>query len=390
MSTEVTIQQPQAVAIQRPVMTFDREQVELLKSTICKGATDNELRLFLEVCKAKNMDPFSKQIYAIKRWDPEAQREVMTFQVGIDGFRAKADSTGLYEGQADPEWCGPDGAWKDVWLSSDPPRAARVKIFRTGFKQPMTGIASYSEYVQTKKDGTPNSVWKKSPANQLAKCAEALAFRKAFPEQLGGLYSEDEMAQADNPDRDSRGTGTVAPEMRQQPRKSRASHPRRQPPARAPPVQQPTAQAQAGVDPDVQALHARMNSKESSLKVFGELKEACVKVLGKEAGESSYYQVLGRYGVQHANEFKSTKPARECAAFIFTRLKEMQAEQAQTTDAPPVTGGSLEGAEVGDYGLLRFRDRRHSGDASRHPACRYRCRSRVARTRHLRAQDSVR
>jgi hypothetical protein len=79
-----------------------------------------------------------------------------------------------------------------------------------------------------------------------------------------------------------------------------------------------------------------MNSKESSLKVFGELKEACVKVLGKEAGESSYYQVLGRFGVQHANEFKSTKPARECAAFIFTSLKQIQADQAQTPDAPPV------------------------------------------------------
>ena len=282
------------------------------------------------------MDPFSKQIYAIKRWDPESQREVMTFQVGIDGFRAKADSTGLYEGQADPEWCGADGQWKDVWLSPEPPRAARVRLFRTGFRQPMTGIASYSEYVQVKKDGTPNSVWKKSPANQLAKCAEALAFRKAFPEQLGGLYSDDEMGQADNARHDSPGTGTVAPEMRQQPKEE----PRKPAPpttGQGSPVQQPTAQAQPGVDPDVQALWARMTSKESSLKVFAELKDACKKVIG-EGGESSYYQVLGRFGVQHANEFKSTKPARECAAFIFTRLKEIQAEAKpadQPTDAPP-------------------------------------------------------
>jgi phage recombination protein Bet len=336
MTQEIITQQPQALAAQK-VMTFDREQVELLKSTICKGATDNELRLFLEVCKAKNMDPFSKQIYAIKRWDLEAQREVMTFQVGIDGFRAKADSTGLYEGQLPPQWCGADGVWRDVWLSPGPPAACRVSVLRKGFREPMTATALYTEYVQVKKDGSPNSMWRKMAAGQLSKCAEALAFRKAFPEQLGGLYSEDEMAQADNPDRDSRGTGAVAPEMRQQPKE--------EPRKPAPPpttgqgaaVQQPAAQTQPGVDPDVQALHARMNSKESSLKVFGELKEACVKVLGKEAGESSYYQVLGRFGVQHANEFKSTKPARECAAFIFTRLKEMQADQAQTPDAPPVT-----------------------------------------------------
>ena len=336
MTQEITIQPPQQ-ALQKPI-TFDREQVDILKSTICKGASDNELRLFLEVCKAKNMDPFSKQIYAIKRWDPDAQREVMTFQVGIDGFRAKADSTGLYEGQLPPQWCGPDGVWRDVWLSSDPPAAAKSTIFRKGFKEPMVSIALYREYVQVKKDGTPNSVWRKSPANQLAKCAESLNFRKAFPEQLGGLYSDDEMGQADSPDPRSTGTGTVAPEMRQQPKEE----PRKPAPpttGQGSPVQQPTAPAQPGVDPDVQAMWARMTSKESSLKVFAELKDACKKVIG-EGGESSYYQVLGRFGVQHANEFKSTKPARECAAFIFSRLKEIQAEAKpadQPTDAPPVT-----------------------------------------------------
>ena len=137
----------------------------------------------------------------------------------------------------------------------------------------------------------------------------------------------------------SEGTGTVAPEMRPQPKEE----PRRTPPpqttGQGAAVQQPTAQTQPGVDPDVQALWARMGSRESALKVYAELKEACVKVLGKEAGESSYYQILGRYGVQHANEFKTQKPVRECAAFIFTRLKEIQAEQAkpaeQPTDAPP-------------------------------------------------------
>ena len=150
---------------------------------------------------------------------------------------------------------------------------------------------------------------------------------------LRGLYSDDEKGQAD--EEPSRGTGTVAPEMRQQPKEE----PRRPAPppttGQGSPVQQPTVQAQSGVDPDVQALWARMTSKESSLKVFAELKDACKKVIG-EGGDSSYYQVLGRFGVQHANEFKSTKPARECAAFIFSRLKEIQADQAGVPDAPPV------------------------------------------------------
>ena len=145
------------------------------------------------------------------------------------------------------------------------------------------------------------------------------------------------------PDEDPyRGTGTVAPEMRPQPKEEPRKQAQTQTTGQGAPVQQPTAKATPPVlvDPDVRALWARMNSKESSLKVFGELKASCVTVLGKEAAESSYYQVLGRYGVQHANEFKSTKPARDCAAFIFTRLREIQDEKTkeleQQDDAPPV------------------------------------------------------
>jgi phage recombination protein Bet len=347
MSANLELQKTETQALAKPI-SFDREQVELLKTTICKGATDNELKLFLEVCKAKNLDPFSKQIYAIKRWDPDAGREVMTFQVGIDGFRAKADATGLYEGQLPPQWCGPDGIWRDVWLSPGPPAACRVAVLRKGFREPMYATALYSEYVQTKKDGTPNSMWRKMPAGQLSKVCEALAFRKAFPEQLGGLYSEEEMQQADNPDRDSAGTGRVPPEMRPTAKQQEQAQPRPTPPPPAQtvqqPVQQPTQPA-GDVDPDVQAMFARMTSKAAMLTVFDELKKSCVLVLGPEAGEKSYYQVLSHYGVQHANEFRSTKPAKECAAYLFTRLKEVQAERAAEAQPQP-EAAAPEGPEV--------------------------------------------
>lgn len=202
--TESTQQNGAAIAVKTTsaIHEWDKGYQNLVKATILKPSkrapTDAELAFFAEQVQRTGLSPFHKQIYGIYRWDKKAGGEVMQTQVGIDGFRLIAERTGKYLGQEGPFWCGPDGVWSDVWLHDGPPFAARVGVLKTGRQVPTFAVAKWSEYVQTGRDGKPSGRWGQMPSNQLAKCAEALALRKCFPAELSGLYTPEEMDQADS------------------------------------------------------------------------------------------------------------------------------------------------------------------------------------------------
>jgi phage recombination protein Bet len=158
---------------------------------------------FLAHCRRTGLDPIARQIYAIERGGKWG------IQVSIDGFRLVAERSHRYAGQKPVEWTADGVTWVPVWLADEPPAAARATVLRSDFEEPMVAVARYSSYVQLidEYDGpynnrqrtgrkVPGEMWARMPEVMIAKVAEALALRKAFPQELSGLYTEDEMDQA--------------------------------------------------------------------------------------------------------------------------------------------------------------------------------------------------
>jgi phage recombination protein Bet len=157
-------------------------------------------QVFMHVAQRIGLDPFARQIYMIARRERQDDGQYIakwTIQTGIDGFRLIAERHPQFAGTLDPEWCGPDGAWHDAWVAKQPPVAARVKVLRRDRQHPISLPVRFDEFAATKRDGGLMGQWRTKPAHMIAKVAEAASLRKAFPQDLSGLYTDDEMAQVD-------------------------------------------------------------------------------------------------------------------------------------------------------------------------------------------------
>ena len=173
-----------ALAVNSNQNFWDDQQLAALKQIGLANAPKPELAVFLHYCQRTGLDPFARQIYMIERGGR------YTIQSSIDGLRIVAQRSNEYAGQAGPFWCGADGVWTDVWLQATPPIAAKVGVMRKGFTEVLWAVAKFESY------NANSPIWKKMPDLMIAKCAEALALRKAFPNDLSGIYTAEEMEQA--------------------------------------------------------------------------------------------------------------------------------------------------------------------------------------------------
>lgn len=169
-------------------LEFSAEQRALVRNTFANGANEQEFAVLMEIAATRRLNPFMKQIYFVKRYDKKANREVWSCQVSIDGLRAIAERTGKYDGQDEPEY---------TYNAEKLIVSCKVKVYRKDWTRPAVGIAYWDEFVQTTKEGNPTSFWNTMGHVMLGKCAEAQALRKAFPEDMSGLYTGDEMQHAE-------------------------------------------------------------------------------------------------------------------------------------------------------------------------------------------------
>lgn len=184
-----------ALATNNPKALWTKDQIALITRTVAKGATMDELSLFLYTANKVKLDPLAKQIYfsKYKLSDGTSQMAIIT---GIDGYRAVAERSGGYAGSDDVIY---DGG-KEYEPGKEPanPSKATITIYRivSGQRVAYTATARWKEYLPG--NAKKQFMWKKMPYLMLGKVAEALALRKAFPQDLSGLKIIEEMDQAES------------------------------------------------------------------------------------------------------------------------------------------------------------------------------------------------
>jgi phage recombination protein Bet len=168
---------PAAPATVEPSSPWNGEQLEILKRDL-GIRNDDHLAYFAQVATHKGLDPFLGEIV------PVYYGGDMVIQETVEGLRTIAERSGLYDGYDGPYWCGPDLAWKPVWLADEPPAAARYFVRRKDWAEPASGVARWKSSVQLDRHGKPQPIWRDRPDEMLGKTAEVRALKRAFPKEF--------------------------------------------------------------------------------------------------------------------------------------------------------------------------------------------------------------
>ena len=171
-----------------PERRYTSQDLAALRSTVTKGATDEEIHYFIQYCRARQLDPFAGQVHFVKRQDG------VSFQMGVHGKRAVAERTKRHMGEDDPLWYDDrTREWVSFWDRDYHPYAAKVVIYKLmpdNQVKPITGIAKWNEYYP---GDTKGFMYNKMPSFMLAKDAASQAYQRGYPELLGGIYDEGEV-----------------------------------------------------------------------------------------------------------------------------------------------------------------------------------------------------
>lgn len=176
----------------------EQELMKVLQTSLYPGAAPDSIRMVLGYCKAAGLDPMQKPVHIVPMWDGKAKQMRDVVMPGVNLYRTQAARSGECAGVTEPEF-GPDVTEKIGGQEITYPQWCRVTVSRrlpTGEIVAFTAREFWRENYAVKggqeKSIAPNAMWTKRPYGQIAKCAEAQALRKAFPE-IASQPTADEM-----------------------------------------------------------------------------------------------------------------------------------------------------------------------------------------------------
>lgn len=174
------------------------ETFRVLKETVWPDAEDRTVLLAADYCRARNLDPFKKPVHIVPVYSKKQKKMVDTIWPGISEYRVTANRTGNYAGR-DETVFGPSVTEDLGGVTITYPEWAQVTVYRIvhGVRCAFVGpkVIWKETYSKAGRDtAKPNAMWTQRPVGQIDKCAEAASLRAAFPEEIGGTNTAEEMA----------------------------------------------------------------------------------------------------------------------------------------------------------------------------------------------------